>query len=1045
MTTRRSTRVLRSLGSLVATSAVLVSVPFLLATWVGWPLPTRIPSLDGVEQAARTGLSDQVVVNTLAVIAWIAWAQIALAIVAETVAVVRGRQATRLPVLPGLQVTAARLVAGIVMVTSTLQPVRAHAAPPPIPIVAEGPVLITAAAPDVATHHSNTRVSIHATAPATGTAVAEQATVTVQCHDSYWAIAERTLGDGLRWREIRDLNAGRTLPDGTTINPGDDTLHAGWVLWLPADATPNPATAAPPPTPAPVVDDDDRDSAAVTTVVVERGDNLWTISEDRLEGDLGRDPTDAEVAPYWRQVIDANEDRYVRSGNPSLLHPGQTLVLPPNGEQPPPVGAPSMSSPDDELAPTETPPAPQIPRAEHPAIVEATPAPPTPTIEAPPQPEPAPLDVEDTDHVADTDIRVEADESRDSGLPAVVAVGGLSSIALAVGLKRLIDRRRRRFTNEHAGELPGRIPHDQRDLHQAVIAQADEERIDDLQGVLGRLSASLAEAGSERRPRMIRHSDSGLEVLLDQPDVNAPAGWSSTEDGTVWSLLERPDTEELYYGPLSPSPLMVTIGQPEDDAQLYLDLEATGILALTGESDIATNLARSIVTELTLSPLADTLRVIAVGDLVDPDAKVLDHLTIIDTWDGHAEDLVAWSTQSHDALVENGWANTFVGRGHEPDHDALVPIAVVADRPPPDELAAALRAAQPSAVAVVVVGEFRDALATVRCEDDALNFDAADLACSPQELEADELAAISSILVAADSPAEQELMEQLQAELAASVSSNGNRSTDGEEGSGAREEAPPVTTDEPPVYDVLVRLLGDIVVEGGEPLKPKATAVVAYLALHRSVTTARLEEACWFGSDGTSHTKRIHDTMAESRSALGAQHFPANRSGRYVAGPRVRTDLEVFDWHVQRAAEFPPGEAVEQYLAALDLVTSKPFSYPNVARASYGWVDFEHHATTWELRIAGVAQACAALFLDVGDPLTAIVMLSRLVQVIPLNSAVIESLMRAHIAHDDRAGAESVYREHATALHQAKLGDPDGSIEGLRLDHLFGGGRPARW
>ena len=241
------------------------------------------------------------------------------------------------------------------------------------------------------------------------------------------------------------------------------------------------------------------------------------------------------------------------------------------------------------------------------------------------------------------------------------------------------------------------------------------------------------------------------------------------------------------------------------------------------------------------------------------------------------------------------------------------------------------------------------------------------------------------------------------------------------------------SADAPPGYDVLVRMLGDITVEGGEPLKPKATAVVAYLALHRSVTTERLEEACWFGSDGTSHTKRLHDTMAESRSALGSQHFPANRSGKYVVGPSVGTDLDLFDWHVQQAAVLPTEAALEHYQAALDMVTGKPFSYPNAARASYGWVDFEHHATSWELRVAGVAQACAALYIDAGQPSGAIAMLGRVVQTIPLNSAVVESLMRAHIADDDRPGAESVYQEHAAALEQAKLGDPEDSIEQLRL------------
>jgi len=1015
------------------TLALVVGVPLLLASWVGWPLPSGLPSVDALEQAAQSGVRDEVLVNTLAVIAWLAWAQIALALAVEVIALVRGRESIRLPVLPGVQVTAGRLVAGIVMLASTVQPARAYAEPPPIPTT-----VIAATTPAAATGESATDALLIDLNGATPGLVADpidltssappaaQPTVTVQRHDSYWAIAERTLGDGLRWREILDLNVGRTLPDGTTIMAGDQTLYAGWVLVLPSDAVVEP-TAAPTADAAPA---SAAAAASEAEVVVERGDNLWTISEDRIESDLGRDASDPEVAPYWQTVVDANQGNYVQAGNPNLIYPGQVLVLPPTGHEQPTAATPNEAGPAPADAgeqigtPPPTPPA----ETDTPAADDVP-----ETATAAPSGAPDEVSPRSVDGAAQAEGET-SEETSDSSLPVPVALGALSSIALAVGLKRLLDRRRRRFANEHPGRLPGRTPPERRELHQAIVAQADEERVDDLQGVLGRLAMTLAASGSPRRPRMIRHSGDLLEVLIDEPDTKAPPGWNSTDDGTVWTLAEVPDSEAPYEGPLSPAPLMVTVGQPEDDAQLYLDLEADGLIALTGDVDIAANLARSIVTELTLSPLSDTIRVIAIGDVVDPDAKVFEHLTIVDSWDRHTKDLMAWSSQSHDALAENSWANAFIGRGADPDHDALVPIAVVADRPPPDELAAALRSVQPSAVAVVVVGDFPDALATVRCEDDALNFDMIDLACAPQEMEADELAAISSVLVATDSPQEQELMEQLRAEFDAATSSNGHGSSNGASKPHSDGEQPLSQTNEPPEFEVLVHLLGDISIEGGQSLKPKATAVVAYLALHRSVTTARLEEACWFGSEGATHTKRIHDTMAVVRAALGSQHFPANRSGRYIVEAQVRTDLELFDWHVQRAADLPPVEAVEHYQAALDLVTGKPFSYPNAARASYGWVDFEHHATTWEVKVTGVAQACAAMLLDAGEPSSAISMLSKLVQAIPLNSALVESLMRAHIADDDPARAEAVYQEHVTALGQAKLGDPEDSIEQLRLD-----------
>ncbi|MCB1010630.1 MAG: LysM peptidoglycan-binding domain-containing protein [Microthrixaceae bacterium] len=1026
MTARRSARLLRGVASLAATLALLIGVPILLATLVGWPLPTSLPSVDSLENAARTGISDQVVVNTLAVIAWLAWAQLALALVVEILAVARGRQAIRLPVIPGFQLTAARLVAGVLMIASTVQPARAHAAAPqPIPVVAEAPVATVAPAErPLLSSADGYQIQLvgHTDDTPAATPPGGHPTVTVQRHDSYWAIAERTLGDGFRWQEILDLNAGRVLPDGTVITAGDDTLHTGWVLLLPADATGEPES------PVPAADPSQPTVAATepSSVVVERGDNLWDISEDRLEDDLGRNATDAEVVPYWQQVIDTNQDRYVQPVNPSLILPGQVIDLPPTGHEPP---APPAET--DPLPEAEEPPVPAEPPTDEEPEEQAPETPASSTTSTPPTTE-APATTATPTTTAPPTTADDADDQESSDvLPVAFALGGLTSIALAVGLKRLIDRRRRRFIEDHDGQIPGRTPLDQCELHQAIVAQADEERIDDLQGALGRLAAVLAASGSERRPRMVRHAVDSLEVLLDRPDTNAPPGWVSSEDGTVWSLSELPEPDDLYEGPLSPAPLLVTVGQPEDDAQMYLDLEADGFTALTGDRAVAEDLARSILTELTLSPLAETLRVIGIGDVVNEDAKVLEHLTVVDSWDGIAEDVRAWASQSHEALADQGWANGFIGRAHDPDHDALAPIAVVADRPPPSELGEELRACQPCAVAVVVVGDFDAAVATLRCEPDTLNFDSVDLACTPQALEGDELADLSRIVVAADSPEEQLVMEELLGEYESIVSSNGSTAP-------PRQATDPDTEheDAPPDFDVLVRLLGDITVDGERPLKPKATAVVAYIALKRSVSTERLEEACWFGSDGVSHIKRLHDTMTEARGAIGSQHLPANRKGTYIAGPGLGTDLEVFDWHVHRAVDLEPAEAVVHYGAALDLVTGKPFTYANAARNSYGWVDFEHYATTWEQRVAGVAQACSAMHLDLGEPAEAIAVLRRILHAIPLNSGVVESLMRAHIAHDDRPAAESVYKEHVSALVQAKLGDPSDTIEQLRLDLL---------
>lgn len=67
-------------------------------------------------------------------------------------------------------------------------------------------------------------------------------------------------------------------------------------------------------------------TTGAASVVVERGDHLWKISERHLERGL-------PVAPYWRKVIETNTSR-LRSGDPDLIFPGEVIELPPVSGQP---------------------------------------------------------------------------------------------------------------------------------------------------------------------------------------------------------------------------------------------------------------------------------------------------------------------------------------------------------------------------------------------------------------------------------------------------------------------------------------------------------------------------------------------------------------------------------------------------------------------------------------------------------------------------------------------------------------------------------------
>jgi nucleoid-associated protein YgaU len=61
---------------------------------------------------------------------------------------------------------------------------------------------------------------------------------------------------------------------------------------------------------------------------VQEGDNFWTIAAAQVENKLGRTPTNAEIAPYWELLIEANRAN-ISSGDPSLIFPGEQFTLPP--------------------------------------------------------------------------------------------------------------------------------------------------------------------------------------------------------------------------------------------------------------------------------------------------------------------------------------------------------------------------------------------------------------------------------------------------------------------------------------------------------------------------------------------------------------------------------------------------------------------------------------------------------------------------------------------------------------------------------------------
>lgn len=68
--------------------------------------------------------------------------------------------------------------------------------------------------------------------------------------------------------------------------------------------------------------------AAAETWMIRPGDNLWFVAEETLRDEWGRPPTDAEIVPYWRDLIELNRDVLVDRDAPDFVYSGQVFQLP---------------------------------------------------------------------------------------------------------------------------------------------------------------------------------------------------------------------------------------------------------------------------------------------------------------------------------------------------------------------------------------------------------------------------------------------------------------------------------------------------------------------------------------------------------------------------------------------------------------------------------------------------------------------------------------------------------------------------------------------
>ena len=183
-----------------------------------------------------------------------------------------------------------------------------------------------------------------------------------------------------------------------------------------------------------------------------------------------------------------------------------------------------------------------------------------------------------------------------------------------------------------------------------------------------------------------RRSPSGdLEFLLAEP-VPVVAPWTRRHDGDdgdgdrrgeVWRLaasVPLPELAVLGAGVPSPCPAMVLLGVG-DGGELYLDLEAAGLVALGGCRAEVRAIARGVVASLAVSPLADRVHVVAAG----LDCYGFANERRVHAVAGGVEGIELATSLAHPiqrALEQHGLASTFALRAAHPE-ELWEPVVLV--------------------------------------------------------------------------------------------------------------------------------------------------------------------------------------------------------------------------------------------------------------------------------------------------------------------------------------------------------------------------------
>lgn len=948
-------RAFTGIAALVALVVSFAGVAFGLVALAGWPLPAWAT----LRTAAQLhSFPPHLIAQLAACVAWPCLAYLLLAVLRMGVDAWQDRPTRTDGLTAWLQPVVRRAVAVLVLCSGLLNRAPAWSAPLGSTAVVSTGTAPTGIAQGLAAHGSAAHglaagsVGIVAGtvdgrgAPVTSTAtllrtttatpdLADGATYRVQPGDELWDIAGTQLHDPMQWREIWGLNQGRTMVDrdgGHRVFANPRLILPGWDLLMPASWS---ATAA-----------------------------LTTLAPAGPATPAAAKPSSSPSAPIERPSAGpvATSGAATAAPAPSPLARARSRPAPPKTA--PVATTPSPAPPRRAPAKAATlPPATSAPAP--PPTMMAVVEPPTTSA---PGPDPPPTMVAmRTGH--------QATSTADIGVVVEAGLVGAAILSVVATLRRRQAQRRpegRRI----------RMPERRAAATELRLRQAETP---DRSWIVERALPVLARAVGESAPRPtvlgVVVDDDSVEALLDRP---APAAepWTGSAEGFRWRISA--DVLPSDLPPEStPLPALVSLGRvATGTADALINLEAAGLIAVTGDATRVVGSLYAMASHLVGAPWAKAVNVILVA--FPPGLAGRDNVRSVGSLAEVLDELTATAEVMATAARQRGCDDVLDGRIRGEAGDGWPPAVVLCARPATAEQLRRLAAiARPGGgVAAVVAGAGAVARWEVDVSGTPCPVHPLRLAIEPTVLDESTMADIAELLRVAedDSGATRRdpPYDKIQLSVEPSVTarlvssrttSNGNSSRHKSSHAGGADLPdlgnPPIT----------VRVLGSVEIDGALEFKrAKSRELVVYLAMHpNGVGEAELDEALWASASGRVVIASTRDsTVSVARTSLGgaARLLPAQGQGRekrYQLGSDVQSDWGQFCVLHRFGRQHQSTAALRQ---ALELVRGRPFEAV-ISGRTYGWIHTEGHGRHIEAEVADAADLAAALFLQAGDPLQA--------------------------------------------------------------------------